>query len=283
MYQTLANQVYGMYSGLALLLDVHQPSRSNGHGVVYINGSGWHGPLGLDAMPLKETPLGLPYIASMCAAGYTVFAINHRAAPRHRYPAAIEDARRAVRFMRQHAERFGIRADRIGACGGSSGGHLVSLLGTQASPGDPDDVDPVNRHAAHVQCVVARAPLVDLTRFVSGDGSGIVASFIGTPYRGEAGGTYAEEQRTYRAASPLSHVGTGAAPFLLMHGDADVLVPYEQSELMRAALSAAGVAVELLRIPGGGHGPDFPGATHPPDYLADMVGWLDRHLLRATD
>jgi dipeptidyl aminopeptidase/acylaminoacyl peptidase len=125
--------------------------------------------------------------------------------------------------------------------------------------------------------------LVDLTRFVSGDGSGIVASFIGTPYRGEAGGTYAEEQRTYRAASPLSHVGTGAAPFLLMHGDADVLVPYEQSELMRAALSAAGVAVELLRIPGGGHGPDFPGATHPPDYLADMVGWLDRHLLRATD
>ena len=132
MHQTLANQVYGMYSGLALLLDVHQPARSNGHGVVYINGSGWHGPLGLDAMPLKETPLGRPYIEAMCAAGYTVFAINHRAAPRHRYPAAIEDARRAVRFMRQHAERFGIRADRIGACGGSSGGHLVSLLGTRS-------------------------------------------------------------------------------------------------------------------------------------------------------
>ena len=152
MRHTQPNIVYGMYSGLALLLDVHHPEQSNGHGVIYINGSGWHAPLGHDATPLKETPLGLPYIEAMCAAGYTVFAINHRAAPRHRYPAAIEDARRAVRFMRQHAERYDIRADRIGACGGSSGGHLVSLLGTQASVGTADDADPVNRQDASVQC-----------------------------------------------------------------------------------------------------------------------------------
>ena len=279
MRQTQSNIVYGMHSGLALLLDVHHPQQSNGHGVIYINGSGWHAPLGHDATPLKETPLGLPYIEAMCAAGYTVFAINHRAAPRHRYPAAIEDARRAVRFMRQHADRFGIRADRIGACGGSSGGHLVSLLGTQASVGTADDADPVNRQDASVQCVVARAPLVDLTRFVSGNGSGIVASFIGMPYRGEAGGGYATEQRTYHEASPLSHVSPSAPPCLLMHGDADVLVPYEQSTLMQAALQGVGVPVELLRIPGAGHGPDFPGATHPPDYLGAMVAWLDQYLL----
>ena len=61
--------------------------------------------------------------------------------------------------------------------------------------GEP--ADPVNRQDASVQCVVARAPLVDLTRFASGNGSGIVASFIGMPYRGEAGGGYAAEQRTY--------------------------------------------------------------------------------------
>lgn len=280
MHQTQTNIVYGMHSGLALLLDVHQPAHSNGHGVVYINGSGWHAPLGHDATPLKETALGLPYIEAMCAAGFTVFAINHRAAPRHRYPAAIEDARRAVRFMRHHAERFGIRADRIGACGGSSGGHLVSLLGMQPSAGAADDADPVNRQDASVQCVVARAPLVDLTRFASGDGSGIVASFIGMPYSGEAGGGYATEQRTYREASPLSHVSAAAPPCLLMHGDADVLVPYQQSVLMQTALMAAGVPVELLRIPGAGHGPDFPGAANPPDYLAAMVAWLDRHLLQ---
>jgi dipeptidyl aminopeptidase/acylaminoacyl peptidase len=148
----------------------------------------------------------------------------------------------------------------------------------QASAGTADDADPVNRQDASVQCVVARAPLVDLTRFVSGDGSGIVASFIGMPYRGEAGGGYATEQRTYREASPLSHVSAVAPPCLLMHGDADVLVPYEQSVLMQAALKGVGVPVDLLRIPGAGHGPDFPGAAHPPDYLAAMVAWLDQHL-----
>lgn len=282
MRQTQSNIVYGMHSGLALLLDVHHPAQSNGHGVIYINGSGWHAPLGHDATPLKETPLGLPYIEALRAAGYTVFAINHRAAPRHRYPAAIEDARRAVRFMRQNAERFGIRPDRIGACGGSSGGHLVSLLGMQACAGVVDDADPVNRQDASVQCVVARAPLVDLTRFVSGDGSGIVASFMGMPYRGEAGGGYATEQRTYREASPLSHVTPAAPPCLLMHGDADVLVPFEQSTLMQEALKAVGVPVALLRIPGAGHGPDFPGATQPPDYLTAMVTWLDEYLQRQT-
>ena len=65
-----------------------------------------------------------------------------------------------------------------------------------------------------------------------------------------------------------------------MHGDADVLVPYEQSVLMQAALKGVRVPVELLRIPGAGHGPDVPGAAHSPDYLAAMVAWLDLYLLQ---
>jgi len=114
--------------------------------------------------------------------------------------------------------------------------------------GEP--ADPVNRQDASVQCVVARAPLVDLTRFASGNGSGIVASFIGMPYRGEAGGGYATEQRAYHEASPLSHVSPSSSPCLLIHGDADVLVPYEQSTLIQAARSGAvwrqGVCVQAL-------------------------------------
>jgi len=143
-----ASVVFGMHSGLALLMDVYRPERGNRCGVVYINGSGWHMPLASDAGRLKETPLGMPYIEAMQAAGYTVFSINHRAAPRFRYPAAIEDAQRAVRFVRHHAERFGVESERIGACGGSSGGHLVSLLGTLSGNGDTDDPDAVNRAPA---------------------------------------------------------------------------------------------------------------------------------------
>jgi acetyl esterase/lipase len=68
-----------------------------------------------------------------------VFAINHRQAPRFRYPAPIEDAQRAVRFVRFHRSDYGITSDRIGAWGSSSGGHLVELLGTMDGKGDPAD------------------------------------------------------------------------------------------------------------------------------------------------
>jgi acetyl esterase/lipase len=273
-----ANVVYGMHSGLALLMDVYRPQQPNGYGVVYVNGSGWHAPLGYDTVPLKETPLGMPYIEAMAAAGYTVFALNHRQAPRFRYPAAVDDVQRAVRYVRHHAERFGTRADRIGACGGSSGGHLVSLLGTVHGDGDKDDPDPVNRESAKVQCVVARAAPVDLSRFTSGGGGSAVADFMGMLPRGEAEGGYAIEHRTYREASPLYHVSASSAPFLLIHGDEDATVPYEQSQLMLAALLGAGVAAELMCIPGAGHGPSFPGAVNPPDYLGALTRWFDEHL-----
>ncbi len=269
------NVVYGMYSGLALLMDVYRPDQSKGHGVVYINGSGWHSPLAYDAAPLKETPLGLPYPQALQAAGYTVFAINHRQAPRFRYPAAIDDAQRAVRFVRHHAERFGIGPERIGACGGSSGGHLVSLLGTLSGEGDSHDQDPVNRESGRVQAVVARAAPVDLVRNMNP----AVSDFMGMIPRGEAGGPYGVEQTTYRDASPLNLVDASTAPFLLIAGTNDTTVPPEQANLMHDALKAAAVPVELLWIEGAGHGPHFPGATNPPNYLGVMVSWFDKHLV----
>jgi dipeptidyl aminopeptidase/acylaminoacyl peptidase len=73
-------------------------------------------------------------------------------------------------------------------------------------------------------------------------------------------------------------VSGDAAPFLLMHGDKDEQVDFAQSEAMEAKLKAAGVAVTLLRVPGGGHGATFPGAVNPPDYLGEMVRWFDRWL-----
>src|SRR5258708_2890852 len=132
-----ANVVYGMYSGAALLLDVHRPANPNGFGIVYVSGSGWTAPLAYSAAPLKSNGQSLQYAKPLVAAGYTVFTVNHRALPRFRYPAAVEDVQRAVRFVRHNASRYGIRADRIGAAGGSSGGHLVSMLGTLDGNGNP--------------------------------------------------------------------------------------------------------------------------------------------------
>lgn len=116
------NVIYGMYSGLALLMDVHRAEKPNGYGVIFVSGSGWHAPLTYGAVGLKEGQIG-EWGPPLLRAGYTVFAINHRAAPRFHYPAAVDDVQRAVRFIRHHARQFGINPSRLGAVAGSSGAH----------------------------------------------------------------------------------------------------------------------------------------------------------------
>ena len=265
------NVVFGMYSGLALLMDVYHPENSNGHGIVFISGSGWTRELGLDATPLKESGQEEIYAVPLAAAGYTVFGVNHRAAPRFRHPAHLEDAQRAVRFVRHHAERFGIDPDRIGALGGSSGGHLVSLLGVLDGHGAAGGGSPVDRESARVQVVVARAAPTDLTL----SSPRRVHPLFG--FRRSARTDSVEHQR-FVAASPVTYVTADDPPMLLIHGDADDVVRYENAEVMKAALEEAGVPAALLRIPGAGHGPTFPGAVNPPDYIGATVEWFDRYL-----
>jgi acetyl esterase/lipase len=274
-----ANVVYGMYSGTALLLDVHYPAKPNGFGIIFIGGSGWNAPLGYSAAPLKESVQVQMYVPSLTQAGYTVFVITHRTTPTFRYPAPIEDAQRAVRFIRHYAARYGVDAARIGGSGGSSGAHLVTMLATLDGNGDPDDPDPVNRESAKLQCVVARAAPTDLLRASPTDSADRLALFLGGAVA-ESTPKTSIEYRTAWAASPINHVSKDDPPVLLVHGDADRTVPFRQSEAMEAALRHVGVPTRLIRIEGGGHGPAFPGATNPPDYKAEMVKWFDQYLRR---
>jgi acetyl esterase/lipase len=87
-----ANVIYGMYSGLALLMDVYHPRTPKGSGILFVAGSGWAAPLSYDAEPLKQNRESEIYGLPLSEAGYTVFSVNHRATPRFRYPAPVEDA-----------------------------------------------------------------------------------------------------------------------------------------------------------------------------------------------
>lgn len=274
--KTERNVVYGMYSGLALTMDVYAPERPNGLGIIFIHGSGWSAELSVDARPLKEGEQTKIYGEPLVKAGYTVFAINHRAAPRFRYPTQVEDAQRAVRFVRYHAQRFGIDPARIGAVGGSSGGHLVSLLGTLDGKGDANDPSPINRESAKVQCVVARAAPLDFVQMWKDVGTAIGA----IPLFGFGMGTDKNslEYKQYVEASPITYVTADDPPFLLLHGDADKVVPFNQSEVFEAALRKANVKVKLIRVVGGAHGPKFDGAVNPPDYIGEMIAWLNQSL-----
>jgi acetyl esterase/lipase len=270
------NVVYGMYSGLALLMDVHIPDRPNGYGLIVIPGSAWSAPLDYDVPGLKDgaadrVALGVPKLLD---AGYTLFAINHRATPRFPYPAGVEDAQRAVRFVRQNAQQFGIEPERIGAIGGSSGGYLVSMLGTKDAAAEETSASSSKVHA-----VVALYPATDLLAFAkSSRGSNALLSLFAGAYLGAEADPDTAEARLYREASPVTHVSGDDAAFLLIHGDADRIVPFAQSELLYAALMRHDVPVELIRVEGGGHGDTAFTADGSAAYFDDMVRWLNVQL-----
>jgi acetyl esterase/lipase len=272
------NVIYGMYSGLALLMDVYHPETPNGSGIVFVAGSGWQARLTYGAEPLKEQQIS-QWGPAFLRAGYVVFAINHRATPRFPYPAPVEDVQRAVRFVRHNARQFGIDPGRLGGVGGSSGAHLIGLVAMLGASGVPDDPDPVNREPATLQCVVLRAAPADLIKMIgsSGTGTAAVVSFVG-----RLPTTDPEDQKVYRDASPIAHVSAASPPTLLVHGDADDTVPYEQSVALEAALRRANVPVKLVRVPGGAHGPNFSKGEEPhpqfQEVLRESVGWLDLHL-----
>ena len=274
-----SNVIYGMYSGLALLMDVHYPAEPNGFGIVYIPTNRFHAPLSFEAEPTKQrADRHILAAEPLLEGGYTLFSINYRSAPRFHYPAALEDARRAVRFVRHHAADYGIDPDRIGGFGSGSGGYLASLLGLQDGDGNPEDPSLVERENARVQTVVAYWPTTDFPALAAGDegDKSLMVSFLGaTPSRNPQ----SPEGLLYAQASPISYISADDPPVLLVHGDADPIVPFDQSERLYEALNNAGVPVELIRMPEAGHGASIGTGTNPPEvYFRPTVEWFDRYL-----
>jgi acetyl esterase/lipase len=274
--RTDTNIVFGTYAGLALLMDVHRPATPNGYGIIVINGSGWHRDPDYDEAMLKDSQGLGAGIDKLVGAGYTAFVINHRAAPGFHIRDAINDAQRAVRFVRANAARYGILPDRIGAFGGSSGGHLVSMLGTLDGRGNGAASDAVERESAKVQCVVALFPAIDLAKIDTATGAVAVGAIMGTtPPRPDHPSP--AQVTLYHDASPINYVTADDAPFLLVHGDRDQTVPYQQSEIMEAALKNVNVPVRLVRVPGGGHGAR--GAEWKTvDWAGMTLDWFESHL-----
>ncbi len=270
-----SNVVYGMYSGLALLMDVYHPEHPNGHGIIRIAGSGFRMPLDFDSRQLKGTPDRIdPGSSALLEAGYTLFRINHRAAPRFKYPANVEDGQRAVRFVRHHADRFGVSSEQIGAYGASSGGYLASMLGVLDGTGQSDST-PINQESSKVQAVVAWYPPTDFVDFAeSGFDLVYEASFLGASFQDDP---QSAENHLWIEASPVFYVSADDPPILLVHGDADSTVPFSQSQVFEQRLSDIGVEVALIQVPGGGHGRQIE-VPNAPDYVNATVDWFDQHL-----
>jgi acetyl esterase/lipase len=246
--------VYGHKDGLALTFDVYRPAQPNGAGVIVIVSGGWQSSVEMGLL------IAQGYSPPLNEKGFTVLAVRHGSSPRYPMSEIVSDTRRAVRFIRQHAGEYGIDANRIGVVGGSAGGQLALLLGTTADAGDPSASDAVLRESSRVAAVVAYFPPTDLSRW--GNGRVFPA-------------TRALTETEAAHYSPIRFVSPGAAPSLIVHGDADTTVPMVEGEMMHAALMKAGVPASFIRIEGAGHG--FEGADLKRANAA-MVHWFERHL-----
>jgi acetyl esterase/lipase len=211
----------------------------------------------------------IPAAIKLAQRGYVAAAISYRLAPRHQYPAAVEDAKAAVRFLRANAARFGIDTGHIGAMGGSAGGHLVLMLGLTAGVPELEGTGPNLDQSSAVQCVVNYYGPTDFTQSYqkSVDAGDVLPLFLG--------GDLNHNRRFHQQASPINWVTPRAAPTLSLHGTEDTYVAYEHSLWISERLNAAGVPAELESFAGAGHG--FKGADGD-RAEARAFAWFDRWL-----
>ncbi|MYW07856.1 alpha/beta hydrolase fold domain-containing protein [Streptomyces sp. SID2563] len=239
-----------------LLLDLTVPADAPGPVplLIWIHGGAWRA----GSPRVGDSWLGVADpVGAALAAGYALATVQYRFSGEAHYPAQRDDVRAAVAALRRLAPEAGLDPARFGAWGESAGGHLAAVLGLDRREAEPD---------SEVQAVVAWYAPSDLT--TQGHAPGSPESLLLGP---EA----AQQEEARRLAGPLAHVSAAAPPTLLMHGDADRLVPCDQSRRFADALTAAGATAEFVVVPGAGH--CFVGADlREPVRLS--LDFFDRHL-----
>lgn len=236
-------------TGGELRLDLYLPEGVPGPRpvIIWLPGGGW-----------QRAARGMgPHLGRLFAQrGYAMADVEYRSSRTALWPAQLHDVKAAVRYLRSVAQDRGLDAERIGVWGSSAGGHLAALLGLTG--GDPA-WEGEGGHAAHsseVQAVVDGYGPADLPHMDSDCLPGGVVNDIdpSSPPWGLLGGPTKDRLELASQASPVSHVSASAAPFLILHGDADLLVGPAQSRRLFDALHDAGAEATLVSVHGAGHG-----------------------------
>ncbi len=230
---------YCVMNGVELKMDIYRPrgSAAPTPALLYVHGGGWTG-------GDKRSGAGSLDFAELLARGYLIAAVNYRLAPRYKFPAMIEDVKCAVRFLKANAERYNLNSNKIGAWGGSAGGHLVALLGT-ADETAGWDVGQYLEQSSRVQAVVDMFGPTDLTVLFEGANPRLMEQVFGTSDR---------NSEILKRASPVNWVSSDDSPFLILHGERDPLVPVSQSQIFYEKLQAAKVPATLVIVKNAGHG-----------------------------
>ncbi len=258
--------IYYKAGGAAFTMDEFRPAKPNGMAVLFMVSGGWVS----DHKNINALLAG-PFNAK----GITLFEVVPGSQPRYKIPEMEVMVSQAVRYVRANATKLGVSPTKIGIVGMSSGGHLSLMSGAIANLGKPDAPDPVDRVSSRPDAIVAFAPPTDMANF-GGPGrmpwnedkyKVFLPAFPVAP--DDAAGL----AQSAKVLSPITYVTSAFPPTLLIHGDKDDLVPIQQSQVMDAALTKAGVEHKFVVVAGAGHdGGVILGG------MAAMFDWFEKEL-----
>lgn len=269
-YEQKQDVVYDEVHGTGLLMDVFTPTgKPNGLAIVDVASGGWHS----DRGKIRDHARGQFYTI-FCSRGYVVFAIRPGSSTRYTAAEMDKHVKTAIRYVKGHAADYKIDPDRLGLTGASAGGHLATLAALTPDAGKADAKNPLDRLDASVRAVGVFFPPTDFLDF--GGNKTLRLDILGPLlFLGGAKGHSEDEiKEAARAVSPYHRVGKPMIPFLIIHGDADTIVPLSQSEKLVEAITKAGGKAELIVKPGGGH--PWPTIAQEVKVLAD---WFDKQLV----
>lgn len=248
--------------GVEMKLDFYKPvTASDGPTplVVVLHGGAWITGKRQDMAAACET---------LSRQGLAAATISYRLAPRFKWPAMVDDAQAAVRYLKANAQKYNIDPKRVGAVGASAGAHLALLLGSMDSR-DPK-LEPFPDQSSRVFAVVNLFGPTDLAADFNPALAGIISASV-------LGKKIDEATEDIKAFSPVSHVAKGMAPVFTIHGTLDNVVPVRQATRLDEALDKAGVEHELRIIEGMGH--ELPVAKpEVAKAFTEALDFLRRHL-----
>lgn len=240
--RNLKDIVYATVGGHALALDLHLPAGiAHPPLVVFVHGGAW------------SSGDKTQYPDFLLAGGYAVASVEFRSSREARFPADVQDIKAAIRFLRAKAQEYGYGAERIAIAGSSSGGHLAALVGTTNGVAELEGTEgEYLGESSAVQAIVSWSGASNLTTILS------QSTPFGLQVREPAlklllGGLPDQVPALAKLASPVGHVGAGAPPALLVHGDQDRQMPVNQTLELEAAYRRAKLPVDLIVVAGAGH------------------------------
>ena len=237
--------VYGRTERRDLKLDLYLPPGDAPKPLlIWIHGGAW-------SMGSKNAPSPAQQFV---ASGYAVAHVGYRLSQEARWPAQMHDCKAAVRWLRANAAEYHLDPQRFAAWGSSAGGHLVAVLGTSGDVADIEGASNDLKESSRVQAVVDWFGPTDFLQMDKA-GSEMNHDAARSPESHLIGGAIQENKDAAAKANPITYIGKGALPpFLIMHGERDRTVPFNQSELLRDALHTAHADVTFRPVPGAGHG-----------------------------